>query len=359
MVHQPPFANVQQNSATTTPISLTNGFPVPETSQVPTYALAPHYSLPYVQVWNIDVQKTLGLGILLNLGYNGSKGTHLDITSAPLPCSMDGVFVPCQTYNGAPASTLEPFKFEQSRAYSSFNDGSIRLRKRLQKGVSLGAYYQYSHSIDNAGSLGGTSTVVAQNWRDLAAEEGNSSIDQRHKVTGDYLFELPFGKDKAFLTTGGFASKALEGLSISGTFTFATGTPLSPTYQASQSEVDTFTEGSERPNRNPGVSLTAGAGSLKEWFNKGAFSSTAPTNGIGNASRNSIPGPGTISNAMSLSKTAQLGDTRSLEVRATANNVFNTVQYSGVDTNAASPTFSEVTSAAGMRSFTFLARFRF
>jgi hypothetical protein len=62
---------------------------------------------------------------------------------------------------------------------------------------------------------------------------------------------------------------------------------------------------------------------------------------------------------MSLSKTAQLGDTRSLEVRATANNVFNTVQYSGVDTNAASPTFSEVTSAAGMRSFTFLARFRF
>ncbi len=365
MVHQPPFANVQQNTATTPingqTISLANGFPTPETQQVPTYALDPHYSLPYVQVWNIDVQKTFGWGILLNVGYNGTKGTHLDVTSSPLPCStVAGTnFNPCQTYNGALASTIEPFKFEQSNAYSNFNDGSIRLRKRLQKGVSLGAYYQYSHSIDDAGSIGGTSTVVAQNWRDLAAEEGNSSIDQRHRLTGDYLFELPFGKDKAFLTGGGFASKALEGLSVSGTFTFATGTPLSPIYQASTSEVDTFTEGSERPNRNPGVSITAGANSLHEWFNKGAFSTTAPANGVGNASRNSIPSPGTISNAMSLSKTEQLGDTRSLEVRATANNVFNTVQYSGVDTNANSPTFAEVLSAGQMRAFTFLARFRF
>jgi trimeric autotransporter adhesin len=367
MVHQPPYANVQQNTATTPidgqTISLANGFPTPESQQLPTYSLDPHYSLPYVQIWNIDVQKTFGKGIVLNVGYNGTKGTHLDVTSAPLPCSNSAGadFAPCQTYNGSPtlASSIIPFKYEQSNAYSTFHDGSIRLRKRLEKGVSLGAYYQYSHSIDDAGSIGGTSTVVAQNWRDLPAEEGNSTIDQRHRLTGDYLFELPFGKDKAFLTGGGFASKALEGLSVSGTFTFASGMPLSPTYQASAAEAETFTEGSERPNRNPGVSLTAGANSIHEWFNKGAFSTTAPANGIGTASRNSIPAPGTISNTMSLSKTEQLGDTRSLEVRATASNVFNTVQYSGVDTNAASPTFSEVTSAAQMRAFTFLARFRF
>jgi len=363
MVHQPPFANVQQNTAANPIngkiISLVDGFP--ETQQVPTYALEPHYSLPYVQVWNIDVQKTFGWGILLNVGYNGAKGTHLDVTSAPLPCStVAGTgFTPCQTYNGALVESIQPFKFEQSNGYSNFNDGSVRLRKRLQKGVSLGAYYQYSHSIDDAGSIGGTSTVVAQNWRDLPAEEGNSSIDQRHRLTGDYLFELPFGKDKAFLTGGGFASKALEGLSVSGTFTFSSGTPLSPTFQASASEAETFTEGSERPNRVPGVSLTEGARSLREWFNTGAYNPSAPANGVGDAPRNSIPAPGTISNAMSLSKTEQLGDTRSFEVRATASNVFNTVQYSGVDTNRASPTFGEVTSASQMRAFTFLARFRF
>ena len=357
MVHQAPYANVQTN---TTPVELSDGFPVPEADQEPNYSIEPHYSLPYVQVWNIDIQKTLPLGIVMNAGYNGSKGTHLDVTSAPIPCNIQPAPTPCQTYNGGDVSASAPvlFKYEQSSAFSNFNAGTLRLRKRLQKGVSMGAYYTYSHSIDDAGSIGGTSTVVAQNWQDLLQEKSNSSIDQRHKVTGDYLFELPFGKDKAFLTGGGLASRSLEGLSISGTFTFATGTPLTPYFEDSPAEIHNNTEGSGRPDLT-GKSVTAGGGSKLTWFNTGAYYPTAPASGIGTAPRNSIYGPGTVSNAMSLSKTEQLGDTRSLEVRATANNVFNTVQYAGVDTNVQSPTFGQVTSAAGMRSFNFLARFRF
>jgi hypothetical protein len=80
---------------------------------------------------------------------------------------------------------------------------------------------------------------------------------------------------------------------------------------------------------------------------------------FGNAPRNFIAGPGTLSNNLSLSKTMQLGDTRSMEIRASLNNAFNTVQYAGVDTNVASPTFGQVTSVAAMRSFQFMARFRF
>jgi hypothetical protein len=361
MAKEPPFANVQTNVATpTTPISLLNGFPIAEASQPPNYSLDPHYTLPYVQAWNIDVQKTLPLGILLNVGYNGSKGNHLDVASAPNPCPVTGVPQPCdQTLNGNPLTTSTLFKYEQASAFSKFSAGTVRLRKRLQNGVSLGANYTYSHSIDDAGAVGGVSTVVAQNWQDLGAEEANSSFDQRHKVTGDYLYELPFGKDRQFFSGGGVASKMLEGLSISGTFTFATGTPLTPVYQASASEIASNTAGTERPDRIPGASLAAGGGSVLRWFNTSAFNPTAPANGIGNSPRNLIRGPGTISNGMSLSKTAQMGDTRSLEVRATASNVFNTVQYSGVDTNVQSPTFGEVTSAATMRAFSFIARFRF
>ncbi len=349
LARQPPFANVQTNQATlAAPIALSDGFPLAEANQPPNYALDPHYSLPYVQVWNIDVQKTLPWGIVFNGGYNGSKGTHLDITSAPRPQSQLNEF----------SSGDVLFNYEQSSAFSNFNAATVRLRKRMQNGISLGANYQYSHSIDNAGSIGGTSTVVAQSWQDLLAEEGNSSFDQRHKVTGDYLFELPFGKDKQFLSAGGVASKALEGLSVSGSFTFATGTPLTPSYAAAVSDVARGTAGSLRPNRLPGVSALAGGGSLQRWFNPGAFA-VPVAGGFGNASRNSIAGPGTISNAMSLSKTVGLGDTRNLELRAAANNVFNTVQYSGVDTNLASPTAGAVTSAAAMRQFNFQARFRF
>jgi hypothetical protein len=62
---------------------------------------------------------------------------------------------------------------------------------------------------------------------------------------------------------------------------------------------------------------------------------------------------------MSLSKTMNLGETRSMEIRATINNVFNTVQYSGVDTTEHTPQFGQVTSVGQMRQFQFRASFRF
>jgi hypothetical protein len=359
MAHQPPFANEQTNEAATECastatdcLSLVNGFPAQAT--VGNYALDPHYHLPYVQVWNLDVQKTLHWGVVLNVGYNGSRGNHLDVTSAPRASTSSPLTNPAS----------QVFNYEQPVAFSKFNAGTLRLNKRLSKGLSLGANYQYSHSIDDAGSVGGTSTVVVQNWQDLKADEGNSSFDQRHKVSGTYLYELPFGKDKRWVTKG-VGAHILEGFSVSGSFTFATGTPLTPTYQAGVADVTSGTAGTERPNRVPDVSVTAGAGSLKEWFNPAAFtqppnkSTTPDCPNCGNVSRNSIAGPGTVQNNMSLSKTMQLGGTRSTEFRATANNVFNTVQYASVDTNAASPSFGQVISAASMRTFQFTARFRF
>jgi hypothetical protein len=342
MANDPSFVNEQTNEAGSACIALTlaNGFcPAATTATPGSYELDPHYQLPYVQAWNIDIQKTLPWGVVLNVGYNGSKGSNLDVTSAPRPSTNSHIF-----------------NYEQSAAFSRFNAGTLRVNKRLSSGISLGANYQYSHSIDDAGSVGGTSTVVAQNWQDLKAEEGNSSFDVRHRISGNYLYELPFGKDKLWVTSG-IGSHILEGFSISGSYTFATGAPLTPSYQAAVADVANGTAGTLRPDRVPGSSLTAGGGSKEKWFNTAAFA--APTGAYGTASRHSIPGPGTVSNNMSLSKTMQMGDTRSMELRATANNVFNTVQYAGVDTNMASPTFGQVLSAAAMRSFQFNASFRF
>jgi hypothetical protein len=126
------------------------------------------------------------------------------------------------------------------------------------------------------------------------------------------------------------------------------------------------TAGSLRPDRDYGQSVTAGGGSIKHWFNTAAFTLPVaadpvnyPCDVYGTAARNSIVGPGTVSNNMTLSKTISLGDTRSMELRAVANNAFNTVQYAGVDTSVDSHTFGQVTQAGSMRSFNFTARFRF
>ena len=363
MAYQPPFANEQTNIATDTCpshtvdcYSLGNGFPAP--NPVGDYAVDPHYRLPYVQVYNVDVQKRWPWGIVMNLGYNGSRGSNLDIKIAPDKTVSSPGTNPRQV----------PFYYEEYGAFSRFNAGTVRVNKQLTKGIAVGANYQYAHSIDDADSVGGTSSVVAQNWQDIAADVGNSNFDVRHQVQGTYLYELPLGKDKFYLTTGKM-SHVLEGFSVSGDYTFATGTPLTPTLQASVTDVAHGTTGTERPDRVPGVPLMQGGGRLKEWFNPAAFTPVTPDaagNAFGNAARNSIPGPGKVDNDMSLSKTMQLGETRSFEIRATASNVFNTVQYAGVYTTLftgvgaqQSSNFGQVSSAGAMRAFTFRAQFRF
>jgi hypothetical protein len=339
---QPPFADVQTNEATENAfITLANGFPAPQS--IGNYSVNKDYKLPYVQVWNLDIQRTLPLNIVLNVGWNGSKGTRLDIVDAPgrsATASLSGVL----------------YDYEDSVAFSNFNALAVRLRKRLQRGIALGATYTYSHSIDDATSVGGVGNAVAQNWQDLLAEESNSSFDIRHSLKGDFVYELPFGPDKSYLTSGRVAH-FVEGVSLSGTFAFASGAPLTPHYEASVTDVARGSAGSLRPDRVAGVSFNTGARSLESWFNRAAF--TQPANVYGDASRYSIEGPGTVSFNSSLSKTISLKDTKSFEVRATASNVFNTVQYSGVDTTLGSGTYGEVTSAAAMRAFTFLARYRF
>jgi hypothetical protein len=352
MVNQPSFVNEQTNEAVQAgEFTLANGFPsTPSATSLGSYAVDPHYRLPSVQAWNLDVQKTLPWGVMLNAGYNGSKSSRLDVRSSP----RRSLSSPNTDYNPATGLPIATFSYEQAAAFARFNAGTLRVNKRMTSGIALGANYQYSHNIDDA-------TNSVQNWQDIPAEEGNSSLDQRHRVSGTYLYELPFGKDK-FWVTSGAGAHILEGFSVSGSFTFATGTPLTPYYPAAVSDVAQGRTGTLRPNRVPGVSPTAGGGSAKEWFNVAAFTQPAADtygNAFGNVSRNSITGPGTVQNNMSLSKTMQLGDTRSMEFRATANNVFNTVQYAGVDASLTSPTAGQVTSAGSMRSFQFTGRFRF
>lgn len=329
-----------------------------------TYAVAKDYRMGYVQGWNLDIQQTLGRGFLLNVGYNGSKGTHLD-----------GLLAPNRILNIGPSTPgAQVFDYEVSHAQSNFNALAVRLRKRLQGGLAVGATYTYSHSIDDASTIGGTSAVVAQLPTSLAGDLGNSSFDQRHVVKGDFTYELPFGPNGKYLNTGNWVSHALAGLQLYGDFNIATGEPINPYYEATSAEVASGVTNSLRPDRLQGSSLEGGPSQLREWFNTGAFalpcnlepasvdpSPTCVPNTFhyGSAARNSIPGPGTREFDMAFSKYVSFGGTKSLEFRATANNLFNLVQYSNVDSALDSPTAGKVLSAAAMRNIVIVARYRF
>jgi hypothetical protein len=345
---QPPFAITQTNIANQQgcgALQLANAFGCSTATVQNNFSANKDYRLGHVQVWNIDIQKTLGLGIVTNIGYNGSKSGELDIVRAP---------------NRTPTGLLNPdaqaFNYEDSVGYARFQGLSVNVRKRLQKGIALQATYLYGHSIDDASSIGGTSSVVAQDPNNLNAEEGNSSFDIRHQLSGNWVFELPFGPNRAFLAAGGFWSKALDGFSISGNYAFQSGSLFTPNYVGTVQETATGVSGSQRPDRNFAVPIN-GPKTFFQWFNPAAF--TTPATVYGTASRNSIEGPGVVSVNSSLARTFTLGSTRSFETRVQANNVFNTIQYSGINTTLNSPTFGQVSSVASTRTLTFIARYRF
>src|SRR5205814_6760429 len=119
---------------------------------------------------------------------------------------------------------VQPCLWQTSQGDSILHSASVRLRKRMQRGVSVGGTYVFSKSIDNASSIGGGGTVVAQNDQDLAAERGLSSFDQRHRLTADYTYELPFGTDRRWANRG-WPATIFSGWVWNGNVQLASGTP--------------------------------------------------------------------------------------------------------------------------------------
>jgi len=348
---QPPFANTQTNSVTdpaTSNLTLEDGFPTSTGVVTNNYAIDPNYRLGYVQIWNLDIQRQLPRGFLLNVGYNGAKGTHLDEQRAIL------------------TANAQPFIYESSAADSILHSASIRVRKRMSSGIGFSGSYAFSKSIDDASSVGLGAVVVAQDPFDISADRSVSSFYQKHKFTGSWMYDLPFGENHRFASKGAL-SHILDGWQWSGSVTIGSGFYFTPNVLGGSVDIERGVSGSERANYVPGQSITVSDPTSLEWFNTAAFCSSTtsafcsnPSGSIyGNAGRNIIEGPGQFSLNMALGKTIQIREARVLELRLQANNVLNNAVFSGINTTVNSLTFGEVTSVASMRRVTMVARFRF
>ncbi len=114
---------------------------------------------------------------------------------------------------------------------SWYNALQVSVRKRFQRGLSFDFNYTYSHSLDTAsgneasGAITGGASVIL-NPLDLKANRGNSDFDVRHLINANYVWELPFGKGKAFLDSSRLANAILGGWTMTGVFRWNTGLPI-------------------------------------------------------------------------------------------------------------------------------------
>jgi trimeric autotransporter adhesin len=351
LAEQPPFATaLNVNTSPTNILQLANGFTAVYPKDVTnTYAVDRYYHTPYAQTWNLSIQHDLGKGFFMEVGYLGTKGTRLDVLSVP------NQGPPGTAINQLQVGNAVGFTYDNPVGDSIYNALQTHLMRRFRGGISMDARYTFSKSIDDASSFGGVGATVAQNWLDLAAERGLSSFNRTSVFTMSWVYTSPFGNPTSHFAASGWSGRLLRNWSLSGSITAETGIPLTARVLGNTAELaQTSGVGSDRADAT-GEPVTAGTG----YFNLAAF--TVPPHGeFGDAGRNTIPGPDMLAVNMAFGRSFQFGDTRRrLEFRFEANNIFNQVSVTNINTVVNASTYGLPISAAAMRTCDVVMRFRF
>lgn len=351
MAQQPPFArSFSVQTSLRRPLTIRDGFTVPPQQSITnTFAVARAYRTGYAQTWSFSLQQDFPQGVVLELGYLGTKGTRLDIQRLPNRAPPGS---PLTAEDRRAISNATGFTFDSSEGNSIYHAAQLRLSRRFRHGFSANALYTYGKSIDNASTLGGGAAVVAQDDRNLAAERGLSSFDRRHTLNLFWVFSTGFSRRGAARAARGVF---LRDWTWSGGLTARSGGPFTATLLGNRSDAGgTGAAGSSRAD-STGLPVRSPEG----FFNLLAFS-LPPPGRYGNAARNTIPGPRFFSANMSLGRSISLGEMRrNLEIRAQADNVFNHLSVTRIGTTVNSSSYGLATAAAAMRSLTLSARLRF
>ncbi len=345
------FVNYTAQSQTAPGGSPTISFPSPfSTTVVPggaafEYAFPIHYVDPSVQQWNLTLEQDLGHDIGMRLSYIGSHGSNLEtfVDLNQVPPNTIGWSNAFPLY--APFQTWSYIQSIVNGAQSNYNSMSAALTKRFVNGLQFQASYMWTRDLSDAQGYAPTSITtegdsISSDRFNLGLDYGNVSFDRRNRFLATYLYELPFGKTKRFLSTGGAVNTIVGGWQLGGVVVLQSGAFLTP-YQVTTDPGGTnllSNAGSTRADRVPGVPIylhgvPSSAGD-PTFLNVNAFADP-PNNSasFGNAGVGNVVGPGTESWSMSLIKSTPIWEGGTFHFGAQAANVFNHRNYETPDMN--------------------------
>ncbi|MBA3514920.1 MAG: TonB-dependent receptor [Pyrinomonadaceae bacterium] len=327
-------------------------FPLPDSAQ----SIQRDLRTPYMQHWNLNVQRQLGRNRVLEVGYVGSKGTKL-LSARDLNQPQPSALPPGLPFVPRPVPQFDEINTIESRASSNYHSLQARLQQRLSAGLAMLASYTWSKSIDDASNFFASAgdPNYPQNSYDLRSERGRSNFDVAHRLSVSYVYDLPFGKGRTYIADDGAWSKLLTGWQTSGIVTLQTGRPFTVAlvreFDNSGTGISALGFGAnDRPNLAGNPNL--GQRSPERWFNTAAFT-FPPRGSFGNAGRNILDGPGYHNVNASLFKNTALSDRMNLQFRAEFFNLFNHPNLNLPDNFLGSPSFGQITSARDPRHIQF------
>jgi hypothetical protein len=284
--------------------------------------------------WGLTLQQQLPLSAFLEIGYLGSKGTHL------FTRTWTNIIDPNTGQRPLPQYGLVDYKRMDDN--SEFHALLVRLHRRFGD-AWWSLDYMWSHSIDD-GSLGGGDSDYPENVACQRCERASSDQDVRQDFIGSIIYPLPFSAKHRFVSTWGWVNRLIRDWQIAGLASARTGLPLTVSVTRNAGDLPDGNNNDQRPDLVPGISLAPPGGqSPALWINPAAFS--VPLHGAwGNAGRNLIRAPGAWQVDTSLTKRVALTDHLYLDIRGEIFNLFNHPQYGLPNTNlSAVGSFGQIT----------------
>jgi len=347
-------------------------------------AIDPHQGTPYSPQWSFNVQRSLGANTVIEAGYLGTGGVHLEqnvqvnnslpgtVAKRPFfgltlaPAVVSALAFP-STASVVPVTTINYFPHS---AHSNYHALLLRGDHKFVSGFSLLSSFTWSKALTNApqyrnaGGITGDENSPPQNSFNLAADRSPAYFNTKLRWVTSSVYELPFGKGKKLLSQG-VSAAVLGGWQLSGVLQMQTGFPYTINYKGDPINIGGGSGGIlVRPNyvltadgQNTDPNLPSDQRSTSRYFNTGAF--VQPIASFGGVGRNTMTGADLVNLDFTVARNFRLTEHSGLQFRAEFFNVANHPNYNLIGRIVNDPTFGIVQNQLPPRQIQIAMKFSF
>src|SRR6266436_4410036 len=377
-----------------------------------------HFQQPYVESWNLAIQRALPKNFALEVAYVGNHGVkipmayNLNAALAPSLCTAQEIALNvigfCTNSNGTPKNVGDvqgnncvqgfstrplcnafgavisngalvttsartgnaAFLFKPTT--SNYHSLQVKLNRKFTGGLLLTSAYTYAKELAFRSDAGADDGAGDLNFLDFSRNYAVLSRNRQHTFVQSFVYELPFGQGKHWLRSGA-GNWIFGNWGISGIITGMSGTPLHFTADGSSLAAS----GTKQTPIQVAPFHVLGGINNDFWFDTSAFcpvgnavtklangvavNCPASPNGVqGNMARYAFSGPGFFNFDAAAFRRFSIREGIGLEFRLEAFSVTNTPQFSNPNTDITNSSFGKIKGVdGGNRSIEMSARFYF
>jgi outer membrane receptor protein involved in Fe transport len=322
--------------------------------------------------WDLDVQRELPGNNVIDIAYVGAMGVHVwgqrdgnppdpnlvqqllaycvpgnafgcDQTTVSGSLLYEGFDFGALPFNAVNNNALFQPDYQIDEFNSIYHSMQSKFTHRMSHGLQVQAAYTWSHALDN--SVDPLTPAVGnrtfpRNSRNLAQSYGNSDNDTRNVAVINYIWEMPFGRGKSYLSHG-VMGKIMEGFELDGIFTAQTGHPFNirGTLDTQRTGIGAWGYQVGNPYGAPaGSGCSAdnfGPGSAYNYFSNLCAFTNPPWGSASNNERNQFYGPGFWDWDITLAKRMTITEKVKAELRFEGYNILNHPHFLNPGTDGA------------------------